>query len=81
MLPLMDRPIPVIADEAVELAKVYGGTDGHKYVNGVLEKLAAAVVALAGDSPTRLIPTVCVFSAGASAGASFSTKIETEKRR
>ena len=27
-------------DEAVELAKVYGGTDGHKYVNGVLDKLA-----------------------------------------
>ncbi|MEN3354126.1 MAG: transcription antitermination protein NusB, partial [Betaproteobacteria bacterium] len=26
---------------AVELAKVYGGTDGHKYVNGVLDKLAA----------------------------------------
>jgi Na+/H+ antiporter NhaD/arsenite permease-like protein len=34
---------------------------------GVLEKLAAAVVALAGDSPARLIPTVCFFSAGASA--------------
>jgi Na+/H+ antiporter NhaD/arsenite permease-like protein len=34
---------------------------------GVLEKLAAAVVSLAGDSPTRLIPTVCVFSAGTSA--------------
>jgi N utilization substance protein B len=25
----------------VELAKSYGGTDGHKYVNGVLDKLAA----------------------------------------
>jgi N utilization substance protein B len=23
----------------VELAKTYGGTDGHKYVNGVLDKL------------------------------------------
>jgi Na+/H+ antiporter NhaD/arsenite permease-like protein len=34
---------------------------------GVLEKLAAAVVAMAGDNPARLIPTVCVFSAGASA--------------
>ena len=27
-------------DEAVELAKTYGGTDGHKFVNGVLDKLA-----------------------------------------
>ncbi|HKA40043.1 MAG TPA: transcription antitermination factor NusB, partial [Burkholderiales bacterium] len=26
---------------AVELAKSYGGTDGHKFVNGVLDKLAA----------------------------------------
>lgn len=30
---------------------------------GVLEKLAAAVVAFAGESPVTLIPTVCVFSA------------------
>ena len=28
-------------NEAVELAKSFGGTDGHKYVNGVLDKLAA----------------------------------------
>ena len=28
------------ADEAVELAKSFGGTDGHKYVNGVLDHLA-----------------------------------------
>ncbi len=27
-------------NEAVELAKSFGGTDGHKYVNGVLDKLA-----------------------------------------
>ena len=26
--------------EAVELAKSFGGTDGHKYVNGVLDHLA-----------------------------------------
>jgi|GEM_PF-3343921 len=29
--------------EAVELAKAYGGTDGYKYVNGVLDRLAATV--------------------------------------
>lgn len=33
-------PYRVIINEAVELAKTYGGTDGHKYVNGVLDKLA-----------------------------------------
>lgn len=32
-------PYRVIINEAVELAKSYGGTDGHKYVNGVLDKL------------------------------------------
>jgi N utilization substance protein B len=34
-------PYRVIINEAVELAKLYGGTGGHKYVNGVLDRLAA----------------------------------------
>ena len=34
-------PYRVVINEAVELAKTYGGTDGHKFVNGVLDKLAA----------------------------------------
>ncbi len=38
-----DIPYRVVINEAVELAKAYGGTDGHKYVNGVLDKLAAAI--------------------------------------
>ena len=33
-------PYRVIINEAIELAKGFGGTDGHKYVNGVLDKLA-----------------------------------------
>jgi N utilization substance protein B len=33
----------VAINEAIELAKRYGGTDGHKYVNGILDKVAAAV--------------------------------------
>ena len=36
-----DVPYRVAINEAVELAKAYGGTDGYKYVNGVLDKLAA----------------------------------------
>ncbi|MBK7472302.1 MAG: transcription antitermination factor NusB [Betaproteobacteria bacterium] len=38
---MIETPYRVVINEAVELAKVYGGTDGHKYVNGVLDKLAA----------------------------------------
>lgn len=34
-------PYRVAINEGVELAKLYGGTDGYKYVNGVLDKLAA----------------------------------------
>jgi len=36
-------PYRVVINEAVELAKAFGGTDGHKYVNGVLDKLAATL--------------------------------------
>jgi len=37
----IDIPYRVAINEAVELAKSFGGTDGHKYVNGVLDKTAA----------------------------------------
>ena len=36
-----EMPYRAVINEAVELAKTYGGTHGHKYVNGVLDKLAA----------------------------------------
>jgi N utilization substance protein B len=36
----VEIPYRVVINEAVELAKSYGGTDGHRYVNGVLDKLA-----------------------------------------
>lgn len=39
----IETPYRVIISEAIELAKLYGGTDGHKYVNGVLDKLARDV--------------------------------------
>ena len=35
-----DVPFRAVINEAVELAKSYGGTDGHKYVNGVLDRVA-----------------------------------------
>ena len=37
----LDVPWRVVLNECIELAKSFGGTDGHKYVNGVLHKLAA----------------------------------------
>jgi N utilization substance protein B len=36
-------PVKVVLNEAIEIGKSYGGTDGHKFVNGVLEKLAATL--------------------------------------
>ena len=36
-------PYRVTINEAIELGKRFGGTDGHKYVNGVLDKLAESV--------------------------------------
>jgi len=36
-------PVKVVINEAVEIGKSYGGTDGHKFVNGVLERLAAVL--------------------------------------
>ena len=36
-------PCPVIINEAIEIAKTFGGTDGHKFVNGVLDKLAPSL--------------------------------------
>ena len=37
----IEIPYRVVINEAVELTKSFGGQDGHKYVNGVLDKLAA----------------------------------------
>jgi len=49
---LPEIPYRVVINEAVELAKTFGGTDGHKFVNGVLDKVAAQVrtVEVRGDS-------------------------------
>ena len=37
----LDIPYRVVINEAVELAKDFGATDGHRFVNGVLDKVAA----------------------------------------
>ena len=35
-----ETPFKVVLNEAIELGKSFGGTEGHRFVNGVLEKLA-----------------------------------------
>jgi len=42
----LDVPWRVVLNECVELAKEFGGTDGHKYVNAVLNGLAPELRAL-----------------------------------
>ena len=39
----IDVPYRVVINECVELAKVFGATESHKYINGVLDKLAPAL--------------------------------------
>lgn len=44
----VEIPYRVVINEAVELAKTYGGTDGFKYVNGVLDRVAGDLRPLEG---------------------------------
>ena len=46
-------PYRVVINEAVELTKTFGGTDGHKYVNGVMDKLAAELRSVEMNKPRR----------------------------
>ena len=36
-----ETPYPVVINEAIELTKTFGGTDSHKFINSILDKLAA----------------------------------------
>ncbi|MGH8660580.1 MAG: transcription antitermination factor NusB [Burkholderiales bacterium] len=46
-------PYRAVINEAVELAKEYGGTDGYKFVNGVLDKLAPRLRPAEQETRTR----------------------------
>lgn len=43
LLAQIETPYRVVINEAVEVAKIYGATDGHKFVNGVLDRLAPSL--------------------------------------
>ena len=46
-----ETPYPVVINEAIEVTKTFGGTDGHKFINGILDKLATR---LRPNDPKRL---------------------------
>ncbi|HET7363156.1 MAG TPA: transcription antitermination factor NusB [Burkholderiales bacterium] len=41
LLAYPETPFKVVVNEAIELGKSYGAAEGHRFVNGVLEKVAA----------------------------------------
>lgn len=49
----IEVPYKVVINEAVELAKSFGGTDGFKFVNGVLDKLAVDLRPLEVQAASR----------------------------
>ena len=71
---LPETPYRVIINEAIELAKSFGGTDGHKYVNGILDKLAVTArpgeIAFQSDVPEAI-----------SAKKAAAVKVTTKTRR
>ncbi len=42
MLYRIDVPYKVVINEGVNLAKTFGPTDAHKYINGILDRVAIA---------------------------------------
>jgi len=38
-----ETPFKVVLNEAIELGKSYGAAEGHRFINGVLEKIAVAL--------------------------------------
>ncbi len=48
-----DIPYRVVINEAVELAKLYGADQGHRYINGVLDKLAQGLRADEASAHSR----------------------------
>ncbi len=49
----LEIPYKVVINEAVELTKSFGGIDGHKYVNGVLDKFAAEARSVEVDAARK----------------------------
>ena len=53
---LMEHPelaSRIVINEAVELAKIFGAEQGHRFINGVLDQLARAIRPLEFDAPPQ----------------------------
>jgi len=49
----IDVPYRVVINEAIELTKAFGGSEGHRFVNGVLDKMAAVLRAVEVEAAGR----------------------------
>ena len=49
----LDIPYRVVINEGVELAKTFGGEQGHKFINGILDKLANSLRSAEAGSSRR----------------------------
>jgi len=49
----VDIPYKVVINEALELSKTFGATDGHKFVNGILDKLATQLRPMEKTHPSQ----------------------------
>ena len=48
-----DIPYRVSINEAVECAKIFGAEDGHKFINGVMDKVAGKLRAVEVKAPRK----------------------------
>jgi len=55
-----DIPYKVVINEAIELAKIFGAEDSHKFVNGVLDKIAPIIRKRKQLNTNQVIPTLQV---------------------
>ncbi len=51
---MIETPYRVVINEAIELTKKYGGTAGHRFVNGALDKLAARLRAIETENNSEV---------------------------
>jgi N utilization substance protein B len=51
-----DVPYRVVINESVECAKIFGAEDGHKFVNGIMDKVAAKLRQAEVDAPRKKKP-------------------------
>jgi N utilization substance protein B len=52
----LDIPYKVVINEAVELTKIYGAEEGHKYVNSILDRVAKKIRAIEVNASRKSSP-------------------------